>query len=58
MNSKVYKALDIAKYIINKCTCEEKKQSVTCNYKRYCIIYKKSILVKYGCPLFSDDMYA
>ena len=57
MNSKVYKALDIAKYIINKCTCEKKAIS---NLLLQKILYylQKEYLVKYGCPLFSEDMYA
>ena len=57
MNHKVYHALDIAKYVINKCTCEKKAIS---NLQLQKILYylQKEYLVKYGYPLFSEDMYA
>lgn len=57
MIEKIYDALDIAKYIVNKCTCE--KCSIT-NLQLQKILYflQKKYLQEYGFCLFSDEIQA
>jgi uncharacterized phage-associated protein len=52
-----YRAMDIAKYVISKCT-EDKKPITNLQLQKILFFIQRDYLKENSCPLFSDDVEA